>query len=122
MSFVQPTIAKMANKWPPPTSSHLGTPYLGHLLPDCFQITYMDYFYQTLTKIWIWALSANQDDLQNGHNLLVCTCGHYNVVIYHPISQFPNFILISFIIHWPNFEYGFCLMNDNYDGRQKSRL
>ena len=55
MSFVRPTIAKMANNWPPPTS----TPYLSHLFPDCFQTSYMDYFYQTLTKVWIWALSAN---------------------------------------------------------------
>ena len=49
MSFVRPTIVKIANKWPPPASSHSWTPYLSHLLPDCFQISYMDYFYQTLT-------------------------------------------------------------------------
>ena len=51
MSFVRPTIAKMAEKWPPPTSSHSWTPYLSHLLPDCFQITYMDYCYRTLTHV-----------------------------------------------------------------------
>ena len=48
------------------------------LLPDCFQISYMDYFYQTLT---------NQDGLQNGRNLSVCTSGHSNLVIHHPISS-----------------------------------
>ena len=30
--------------------------YLSHLLPNCFQITYMDYFYQTLTQVLIWTL------------------------------------------------------------------
>ena len=110
MSFVRATIAKMADKWPPPTSLHSWTPYLSHLLTDCFQISYMDCFYQTLTQVWIWALSVNQDDLRNVRNLSVCICGHYNLVIYHLISQVPNFILISFIIHWPNFEYGLCPM------------
>ena len=65
--------AKMADKWPPPTSSHSWTPYLSHLLPDCFQIAYMDNFYQTLTQVWIWALWANQDGLQNGRVALVDT-------------------------------------------------
>ena len=115
-------IVKMADNWPPPNTLHSWTPYLSHLLPDCFQISYMDYFYQTLTQVWIWALSANQDGLQNGRNLSVSTCGHFNLVIYHPISQVPNFILNSFIIHWPNFEYGFCLTNDNYNGHQNGRL
>ena len=106
-SFVPPTIAKMADKWPQPIILLLWTLYLSHWLPDCFQISYMDYFYQTLTLVWMWALSANQDGLRNGRNLSVCTCGHYNLVIYRPISQVPTFKLISFIIHWPNFEYGF---------------
>ena len=42
---------------------------LSHLLPDCFQISHMDYLYQTLTQVWICALSVNQDGLQNGHSL-----------------------------------------------------
>ena len=41
----------MADKWLLPTSSHLWTPYLSHLLPDCFHISYMDYFYQTITQV-----------------------------------------------------------------------
>ena len=113
MSFVRPMIAKMADKWLPTTSLHSLTPYLSHLLPDCFQISYIDYFYQTLTQVWIWAMSANQNGFQNGPNLWVCTCRHNNLVNYPPISHVSNFILISFIIHWPNFEYGFCLMNDS---------
>ena len=64
--------------------------YLSHLLPDCFQISYMDYFYQTLTLVRIWALSDNQDGHQNGCHLSVCTRGHSNLVIYHRISS--NFI------------------------------
>ena len=36
-----------------------------------------------------------------------------NLVIYHPISQVSNFILITLIKHWPNVDYGFCPMNDN---------
>ena len=49
--FVRPTIAKMGDKWLPPTSSHSWTSCLSHLLPNCFQISYMDYFYQTLTRV-----------------------------------------------------------------------
>ena len=60
---------------------------LSHFLPDCFQISYIDYFYQTLTQVRIWALFDNQDGFQNGRHLSVCTCGRSNLVIYHQISS-----------------------------------
>ena len=43
-------------KWPLPISLLLWTVYLSNLLHDCFQISFMDYFYQTLTQVQIWAL------------------------------------------------------------------
>ena len=111
---------------------------LSHLSPDFFQISYMNYFYQTLTKSeWKYCpmndnkmaakmaafcrfalqfsylspdffqitynisitfiklfpkincgycpMNFNQDGCSNGHRLSVCTCGHSNLVIYHPI-------------------------------------
>ena len=54
---------------------------------NCFQISYMDYFYQTLTQVGIWALSDNQDVRHNLRHLSVCTYGHLNIVIYNPISS-----------------------------------
>ena len=60
--------------------------YLFHV-PDCFQISYMDYFYQTLALLRIWALSDNQNGHQNGRHLSVCTCEHSNLVIYHLVFQ-----------------------------------
>ena len=72
----------------------------------------MDYFYQTLAQVGIWALSNNQDGRQNGCHLSVCTCGHSNLAIYHPISS--NFFIKELLMS----EYGFCLMNDNQDCRQ----
>ena len=51
------------------------TLYLSHLLPDFFQVSYMDYLYKTLAQVIIWALSDNQD----GHHNLV-----YSVIL---ISQ-----------------------------------
>ena len=57
-----------------------------HLSPGCFQIT-MDYFNQMLAQVVTWVLSHTHDgDLNNSH-LWVCTCGHSNLVIYHPISS-----------------------------------
>ena len=47
----------------------------------------MDYFYQTLAQVGIWALSDNQDDQQNDRHRSVCTYGHSNLVIYHLISS-----------------------------------
>ena len=44
-------------------------------LPDYLQISFMDYFYQTL------ALSENQDGRKNGPHLSVYTCGHSILVI-----------------------------------------
>ena len=67
----------MANKMGPPINLLLLTIYLNHLLPDYLQISYMDYFYQTLT------LSDNQ----NGRHLSVYTCGHSISFIYHQISS-----------------------------------
>ena len=49
-------------------------------------ISYMDYFYQTLTQIRIWALSDNQDV----HHLSVCACGH----LLRHLS--PDFFQISY--------------------------
>ena len=67
----------------------------------------MDYFYQTL------GLSDNQD----GRHLSVYTCGHSNLVIYHPISSkfhiWTTFIKLLFMT-----EYGFCQMNDYLDFSQ----
>ena len=42
---------------------------LTYLSPDFFQISNMNYFYQTLAQVWIWVcpMSDNQDGLQNGH-------------------------------------------------------
>ena len=77
-------------------------------------ISYMDYFYQTLAQVLIWALSDNQDGCQNGHYLSVCTCGHSNTVIYHPISSkfqiWTTFIVLLFMS-----KYGFYPMNDYQD-------
>ena len=95
--------------------------YLSHLLPDCIQISYMDYFYQTLALFRIWALSDNQDGRQNDRHLSVCTCGHSNLVIYHRVSSkfhiWTTFIKLLFMS-----EYGFCSMNDNQDCRQNGYL
>ena len=63
----------------PPISLHLWTLYLSHLLLDRCQISYIDYFNQTLAQVSIWALSNNQDDHQNGRQVS-------NLVIWHPIS------------------------------------
>ena len=57
----------------------------------------MDYSYQTLTQVLIWALSDNQDGHQNGRNISVCTCGHSNLVIYHPI--YSKFHIWTTFIH-----------------------
>ena len=95
----------------PPISLLLWTIFLNHLLPDCLQISYIDYFYQTLAQVLIWALSDNQDGHQNGPHLSVYTCGHSNLNIYHPISSkfhiWTTFIKLLFMS-----EYGFCPMND----------
>ena len=74
----------------------------------------MDYFYQTL------GLSDNQDGCQNGHHLSVYSCGHSNLVIYHPISsKFHIQIWTTFIKLLFMSEYGFCQMNDHQVFRQK---
>ena len=75
-SLVRRTITKMADKMAAPINLLLWTIYLNHLLLDYLQISYMDYFYQTL------GLSDNQD----GRQLSVNTFGHSNLVIYQPIS------------------------------------
>ena len=80
-SLVRRTITKMADKMAAHINLLLWTIYFNHLLPDYLQILYMDYFYQTL------CLSDNQDGRQSGRHLSVYTCGHSNLVIYHPISS-----------------------------------
>ena len=62
-------------------------------------------------------MDDNQDGCKNGRCLSVCMCGHSNLVIYHPIpSKFH--IMTTFIKLLFMSEYGFCLINDNQDGRQ----
>ena len=112
--FVRRAINKMDDKMAAPICLHLWTLYLSHLLPDCFQISYMDYFYQNFTKVQIWAVSDDQDGHQNSRHLSVCTCGHSNLDIYHQISSkyhmWTTFIKLLFMS-----EYGFSPMNDNQD-------
>ena len=51
----------------------------------------------------------NQDGLQNGRYLPVCTCGHTALVIYYPVaSKFQRWI--AFIKLSPKLEYEFCLI------------
>ena len=88
--------------------------YLNHLIPNCLQISYIDYFYQTHAQVLIWALSDNQDGRQSGRHLSVYTCGHSNLVIYHPISS-KFYIWTTFIKLLFMSEYGFCPMNDYQD-------
>ena len=103
---------RLPTKWPALISLLLWTRYLSHLLPDCFQIPYMDYFYQTLAQVQIWSLSDKQD----GHHLSVCTCGHSTLIIYNLISsKFHVWTTIKLLFMS---EYEFCLMNDNHDCRQ----
>ena len=87
------------------------TLYLSHLLSDCFQITYLDYFYRTPAQVQIWAFSKMATICQFA---LVDTL---NLVIYYPISSkfhiWTTFIKLLFMS-----EYAFCQMNDNQDCRQ----
>ena len=91
--------------------------YLNHLLPDCFQISYINYFCRTLAQVRILDLSDNQDGRQDGRHLSVYICGHSNLVIYHPSSSKFQ-IWITFIKLLFMSEYGSCPMNDNQDCRQ----
>ena len=104
-SLVLRTITKMAAKMAAAYQFALWTIYHNHLLPYNLQISHMDYFYQTR------ALSNNQDGCQNGRRLSVYTCGHSNLVIYHPISSkfhiWTSFIKLLFMC-----DYGYCPMND----------
>ena len=104
----------MADKMDATYQFALWTIYRNYLLPDCLQISYIDYFYRTLAQVLIWALSDNQDGCQNGRHLSVYSCGHSNLVIYHPISSkfhlWTTFIKLLFMS-----EYGFCPMNDYQD-------
>ena len=61
-----------------------------HLLPDCFHISYLDYFYQTLTLVRIWVLSDYHDGHSNGCHKSVCICGHSNIAAYHTSSSKSN--------------------------------
>ena len=86
---------------------------LSHLSPHFFQISYMDYFLQTLTQI-IFLINHNQDSCQHGCCLSVCTCEHSNLVIYHQISS-KFHISDTFFNLSPMFKYRFCAMNDYQD-------
>ena len=91
---------------------HLWTLYISHLLLDC-QISYMDYFNQTLAKVSIFVLSVNPDGHQNVRQVS-------NLVIFYPNS--PEFhIWTTFVKQLFLFEYGFCPTNSNQDCRQTDR-
>ena len=81
-------------KWPP-ISLQLWTLYPSQLLLDCFQISYMDYFYQTLAQVRIWALSDNQDGHWNGDHLSECCCGHSQSFITQFLTNFIYGLLLS---------------------------
>ena len=115
-------------KWLPPISLllwTLDTLPCSHLLPDCFHTSYMDYFYQTLAQVGIWALaqvgilalSDNQDGHQNVRHLSVCTYGHsYLTFITRFLQKFH--IWTTFIKLLVMSAYGFCPMNKNQVCRQ----
>ena len=77
----------MADKMAAAYQFALWTIYLNHLLPDYLQI-HSKLSVCPLTKM---AAQNNQDGRQNGRqngrHLSVYTCGHSNLVIYHPISS-----------------------------------
>ena len=81
------------------------------LLPDCLQISFLDYFHQTLAQVLIWTLYDNQYARQNGHHLSVYMCGHSNIVIYHPISSKFHIGLLS-SNYCSCLNMCFCPMND----------
>ena len=54
---------------------------------------------------------------QNCHHLLVYSCGHSNLVIYHLISSEFD-IWTTFIKLSPMLQHGFCQTNNNHDGHQ----
>ena len=74
----------------------------------------MDYFYQTLAQVRIWAFRITFMATNMATTCLHLS-GHSNLVIYPPISS-KILILITFIKLWPKFEYGFCPMNDIQNG------
>ena len=85
-------------------SAHVDSePFITRLLN---QISYMDYFHQTLAQIRIWALSNNQDGCQNGRHLSFCSCGQDHLVMYLSISS-KFHLLITFMKLSPKFKYGF---------------
>ena len=83
----------------------------------------MDCFHQPLIQVRIrffFPTNDNQDGRQNGRRLCEHCRGHSNSVISYRISsKFHTWI--AFIKLWFRFEYGFCLINDNQDGRQNGR-
>ena len=60
-------------------------------------------------------MNYKQDGCTNGHRLSVCTCGHSNLVIYHPMSSKLH-IWTNFIKLFPKINFGYCPMNDKQDG------
>ena len=85
--FCPTTITKMADKNGRCLSICFCGQYLNYFLPDCFQISYMDYFYQTFTHLIIYYLIASK---------------------FH--------IWITFFKLSPKLEHWFCLTNDQQDG------
>ena len=75
----------------------------------------MHYFYQTLTQVQIGALSDNQD----GRHLSVCTCGHSNLIIYHPISS-KFYMLVTLIKLFRSSSIMGFVQDDRQNGRRLS--
>ena len=111
MGFVRQKITKVADKMVPAYQFALVVLCYSHLLHDCFQISYMDYFYQTLAQVRIYAWYDNKYSRQNDHHLSVCTSGNSNLVIYHTISFISHIWTTFFKLLFVS-EYGFCPMND----------
>ena len=125
MSFVRQTITKMADK--------MATAYQFASIRCCGH-SYLVIFLRISSNFHKWIASIKpwfkfehefcptNDNLCQFNKMASKMAATYwfalvdtmvNLVIYHVISQVPNFILISFIIHLPNFEYVFFPMNDN---------
>ena len=57
-----------------------------------------------------YPMRDNQDGHQNVWRLMVCTCGHSNLVIYHQISS-EFHLWITFTKLYPKINCRICLMN-----------
>ena len=102
---VRPKIVKMADKVAATYQFARVTLVIYYPISSKFHI------WITFIKLCIWAWSANQNGLQNGTNLSVCTCGLLVILISPDFFQISYLLFLSY--SWPSFEYGFCPMNDN---------